>query len=284
MIRFGPAGNCDSFYASGHKRSEEAPAWLAERGLTAYEYSFGRGVTLREDTAKRIGQEAMKYGIKVSAHAPYYINLADPEPAKQEKSVRYIVESARRVLWMGGERVVVHVGARQERERKDAMRNCAEGLKKALVSLENEGLGSVFICPETMGKAAQIGNLEETLDFCRMDERLIPCVDFAHLHALGCGALSAQEDFTAVLDTIENAIGKQRAKEIHIHFSTIEYTAKGEKRHRTFAEKEYGPRFEFLAPLLFTRGYAPTVICECSGTQAEDAAEMKLMYEEFRTA
>ena len=194
------------------------------------------------------------------------------------------MESARRVAWMGGDRVVVHVGAQQKRNREEALENCREGLLQTLKALETEGLGRISVCPETMGKAAQIGNLKETLAFCKTEERLIPCIDFAHLHALGCGALSTLEDFTAVLDAIEDAIGKQRAKRIHIHFSTIEYTARGEKRHHTFAESDYGPRFELLAPLLSDRAYEPTIICECNGTQAEDAAEMKRLFEGCRVS
>lgn len=283
MIRFGPAGNSDSFYDEGYKRSEEAPAWLAGRGLTAYEYSFGRGIKLGEETARRIGREAEACGVLVSGHAPYYINLADPDPMKREKSINYIVETARRVKWMGGERVVVHVGAQQKRERGEALAHCAEGLRIAMDTLEAEGLGAVRLCPETMGKAAQIGNLVETLGFCKMDERLIPCIDFAHLHALGHGVLNTRTDFTRVLDETEGMLGQERARKMHIHFSTIEYTEKGERRHRTFAEAAYGPRFEYLASLLSERDYEPTIICECNGTQAEDAAEMMRLFYHCKT-
>lgn len=279
MIRFGPAGNCDSFYAEGHKRSEEAPAWLEARGLNAYEYSFGRGVSLREETARRIAEEAETHGVRVSVHAPYYINLASPETEKREKSIAYIVESARRVRWLGGNRVVVHVGAQQKQDREEALAHCQAGLLQAQEALDREGLSEVHICPETMGKGAQIGNLAETLAFCQLEKRFVPCIDFAHLHALYGGALQTQSDFAAVLDEIEEGIGLERARSIHIHFSTIEYTEKGEKRHRTFAEKEYGPRFDRLAPLLAERGYEPIVICECSGTQAEDAQEMKHFFD-----
>ena len=280
MAWFGPAGNGDLFYAEGHKRSEEAPAWLADLGLNAYEYPMGRGISLREETARRIGKSAHDRGIRVSVHAPYFINLADLEPEKRNKSIRYIVESARRADWLGGHRVVVHVGAQQARSREEAVTNCAEGLQQALRALDQEDLGHIAICPETMGKQAQIGNLSETLCFCSEDERLIPCIDFAHIHALGIGCLNHQKEFAAVLDRIEAAIGLSRAQKIHIHFSTIEYTSKGEKRHRTFSETEYGPRFELLAPLLAVRSYDPVIICECSGTQVEDALTMKQLFEE----
>ena len=278
MIRFGPAGNSDSFYAQGYKHSWQAPAWLRGMGLSAYEYSFGRGVQLKEEMAETIAARARENDIAVSAHAPYFINLANPDPEKRAASFRYITESARLVSHLGGDRVVVHVGAVMKLERREALKNCREGILEAYLRLDDLGLGAVHLCPETMGRPSQIGDLAETMEFCLLDERLIPCVDFAHLHALGQGALRGTEDFAAVLDEMESALGKERARKMHVHFSTIEFTAAGEKRHRTFAEEAYGPRFEHLAPLLKERGYAPRIICECHGTMAEDAQAMLNIY------
>lgn len=133
-----------------------------------------------------------------------------------------------------------------------------------------------------MGKYSQIGDLAETLDFCLADEKLLPCIDFAHLHALSGGGIKGTEDFEKILDTTEKTLGIERARKMHVHFSTIEYTAAGEKRHRTFAEKDYGPRFEHLAPLMKARGYDGVIICECKGTQADDAAEMRRIWNECR--
>ena len=278
MIRFGPAGNSESFYAQGYKASWQAPKWLREMGLSAYEYSFGRGVGLSEEMAEKIAGYARDNDIAVSAHAPYFINLANPDPEKREASFRYITDSARLVTHLGGDRVVVHVGAAMKLAREEALENCREGLLEAYRRLDASGLSQVHLCPETMGRPGQIGDLRETLAFCQLDERLIPCIDFAHLHALGRGALNKAEDFAAVLDAVEAALGKDRAHAMHIHFSTIEFTAAGEKRHRTFAEEKYGPRFENLAPLLRERGYQPRVICECKGTMAEDAKAMMEIY------
>ena len=282
MIRFGPAGNSESFYAQGYKSSWQAPGWLRAMGLNAFEYSFGRGVGLSEEMAEKIAVYARDNDVAVSAHAPYFINLANPDPEKREASFHYITDSARLVTCLGGDRVVVHVGAVMTLERQEALCNCEQGIREAYRRLDDLGLGQVHLCPETMGRPSQIGNLQETLRFCQMDERLVPCVDFAHLHALGQGALREMEDFSAVLDAVESALGLARAQEMHVHFSTIEYTAAGEKRHRTFAEEKYGPRFEHLAPLLKARGYAPRIICECKGTMAEDARAMMEIYQGLR--
>lgn len=279
MIRFGPAGNSESFYAQGYKSSLQAPEWLHSMGLSAYEYSFGRGISLSMEMAEKIAGAAQAHGIAVSAHAPYFINFSNPDPEKRENSIRYIEDSARLVTAMGGDRVVVHVGAMMKLTEEEALKNCAQGLKEAYRRLDDLGLSHIHLCPETMGKKNQIGDLSQTLAFCQMDDRFIPCIDFAHLHARGQGALNRAEDFEKVLDELEAALGIQRARQLHIHFSTVEYTAAGERRHRTFADLDYGPRFHHLAPLLKERGYQPRVICESRGTMAEDAKAMMEIYQ-----
>ena len=275
---FGTAGNSDSFYAQGYKSTLQAPGWLESLGLTAYEYSFGRGVSVSRETAEKVGEKAAEHHIAVSVHAPYFINLANPDPEKRENSFRYILDAARAARWLGGERVVVHVGAVMKLERAEALRSCADGLKEAYRRIDDAGLSGIRLCPETMGKYSQIGDLRETLELALLDGRMLPCVDFAHLHALSGGGLREEADFARILDTVERMLGLERARQMHIHFSTIEYTPAGEKRHRTFAEEKYGPRFECLAPQLKARGYCGVVICECKGTQAEDAREMRRIW------
>ena len=281
MLKFGPAGNSDRFYAEGNKSTLQAMGWLQNIGLNAYEYSFGRGVSLSDDMAEKIRLKAIEYKISISAHAPYFINLGNPDPEKRENSFRYILDAADAVKKLGGERIVVHVGALTKLERSAAIGNCRKGLIEAYKRLDDAGLSDVIICPETMGKYSQIGDLDETLDFCLLDDRMVPCIDFAHLHALSGGGLQAEEDFVRILDRTEAALGLERARKLHMHFSTIEFTKAGEKRHHTFDEPDFGPRFEHLAPQLFARGYHGTVICECKGTQADDAAKMQAMYGEL---
>ena len=278
MLKFGPAGNSDRFYAEGYKSTVQAAGWLQNIGLTAYEYSFGRGVSLSDEMAAKIRLKMEEHGISVSAHAPYFINLGNPDPEKRGNSFQYILDSAKAVTNLGGTRVVVHVGALTKLERGEAIANCRAGLIEACKRLDDQGLGHVILCPETMGKYSQIGDLDETLDFCLLDERMVPCIDFAHLHALSGGGMKDESDFARVLDRTEKVLGLERARKLHMHFSTIEFTLAGEKRHHTFAEEKFGPRFEYLAPHLYARGYHGTVICECKGTQADDAREMQIIY------
>lgn len=278
-IKFGPSGNSDIFYEQGYKRSHEAPAWLRAMGLDAYEYSFGRGVRIKHDTAAAIRAQAEENGITMSVHAPYYINFASADDEKIEKSIGHLVRSAEAASWLGAKRVVFHPGVAGE----DRLRSCErirETLPAALEAVYKTS-PDIILCPETMGKTGQIGDLEETLSFCMLDSSMLPCIDFGHLYARSLGEIQGREHYIHVLDSIERELGAVRAGSFHIHFSRIEYTAKGEKRHWTYADTQFGPDFTPLAQLLAERGLGPTVICESKGTMAEDAAVFKKEYQKF---
>jgi len=276
--KFGPAGNCDAFYEAGYKATAQMPAFLEKYGLSAYEYQCGRGVRLSDTTATSLRAAAEKHAIQLSLHAPYYISLASAEEEKRDNSVRYILESAAAVTKLGGTRIVVHPGGLGGRTREEATAIAVETLKKAQAALDENGFADVRICPEVMGKINQLGTLEEVLTFCQVDERFLPCVDFGHLNSRTRGEMNSKEAFGGVVDAIANTLGEQRAKEFHIHFSKIEYTSGGEKRHLTFADETFGPDPAPLMELLAQRGCTPTVICESDGTQTADAAEMSRLY------
>jgi deoxyribonuclease-4 len=280
--KFGPAGNCDAFYAAGNKATAQMPAFLSKLGLDAYEYQCGRGVRLSDSTATALRSAAETYGVQLSLHAPYYISLASAEEEKRDNSVRYILESAAAVQKLGGDRIVVHPGGLGGRSREEATALAVETLRKAQTALDENGLSAVHICPEVMGKINQLGTLEEVLTMCGVDERFLPCVDFGHLNSRTHGTLSSSDAFAAVLDEIDNAIGTERGRMFHVHFSKIEYTAGGEKRHLTFADDVFGPDPAPLMELFAVRNMAPTVICESDGTQSMDAAAMRALYLEKR--
>ena len=231
------------------------------------------------DTAKEMGALAAQHGIQLSLHAPYFISLASAEAEKRDNSVRYILESARAVAAMGGERIVVHPGGLGGLSRRDATTLAAETLRRAQQALDEEGLSVVRVCPETMGKINQLGDLDEVLAFCKVDERFLPCIDFGHLNSRTQGGLNSREAFAAVLDRLHNDLGAERAAQFHAHFSKIEYTKGGEKRHLTFEDTMYGPDPAPLMQLIRERGLTPTFICESDGTQAEDARTLMRLYE-----
>ena len=277
-VIFGPAGNSESFYAQGFRRTQDAFLWQEPLGLKAFEYPMGRGVSLSDETAAAIGGAAKASGVSLSAHAPYYINLADGTPEGREKSLGYIIKSARLLRLMGGCRLVVHPGAPGKQRREDALAHCRRALIAAREALMREGLGEITLCLETMGRPGQVGTLDEILDFVLLDDAFLPCLDFAHLHAASGGGLKTGADFAAVLDRAEALLGPERARRMHIHFSKIEYGLKGELRHRIFGDEGFGPDYHPLMALLAGRGYSAAVICESRGTMAEDAAWMQEAY------
>lgn len=276
---FGPAGNSDSFAQSGHKKTIEAPAFVHAFGLNAYEYQCGHGVRFSDTSAAAFGAEAEKYQISLSLHAPYYISLSSVEEEKRDNSITYILQSARAAKAMGAKRVVVHSGSAGKISRADALDLAKDTLKRALAAMKEGDLDEVILCPETMGKFNQLGDLDEVMELCGLDDRMLPCIDFGHLNARTLGSLKTAADFARVLDTVENRLGIDRLKRFHAHFSKIQYTEKGgEKVHLTFSDETYGPDFAPLAELIAKKGLAPTIICESAGTQAEDAKAMQEMY------
>ena len=278
---FGPAGNSEMFYNEGNKRAAQMPAFLKSKGLEWYEYPCGRGVNVGEKTANEIGIAALENGISMSVHAPYFINFANPETEKRINSRNYLFEALNLAKVMKAERVVFHPGTCKKMDRSYAMSILLEDMKKVIKEIDSAGLGDITICPETMGKKNQLGNLKEVLEICLLDERIIPTIDFGHLHARRQGSLNNEEDFANVLDAIENRIGNYRAKNIHIHFSQIEYSNSGERRHLTFDDNKYGPFFINLAKQLVKRKMTAVVISESSGTMVRDALAMKKIYQKL---
>ncbi len=278
---FGPGGNSESFYAEGHKHTLDAPAWVAARGLDAYEYEAGNGLSAKDSVLEKIGAAAAEAGILMSFHAPYFISLASSDAQKRENSISYIQSSLHAAELLGAKIIVVHMGGVAKRTREEAMRLSAETLYTLLEMLPES---PIKIGLETMGKVGQLGTLDEVLTLCSMSKRLAPVVDFGHLNARECGngGFHTKDDYMAVFDAIACALGDNAAMHLHSHFSKIEYTGAGEKRHLTFEDKTYGPRFEPLLDAIYELGVSPTVICESAGTMAEDALTMKNYYSSLR--
>lgn len=280
VIRFGPSGNCEMFYSEGNKHSYQAPAWLKSKGLLAYEYSFGRGFTLKEDTAKIIGEEAKKNGVLVSAHAPYYINLANTQEEMIQKSFNYITKGLELLDCLGGEHYVVHLASCGKLSRAEALNITRKNLDRALQLVYDLKLDSnnKKICPETMGKQMQIGDYDEIIDFCTMDKILVPTFDFGHINALHQGCLKTYDDYKKIIDLAIEKLG-DRVKNCHIHFSKIEYGDKGEIKHLTLDDNVYGPEFEPLAQLIYDYKLTPTIISESKQLMTRDSLRLKQIYD-----
>jgi len=275
MIKFGPGGNPVAFYNQGYKSTYEIMKWLEDKGLNAYEYQCGRGVLVKENTARLIGEQAKEHNITLSLHAPYFINLAGKDEEKLEKSKVHIRKSIEAAKWMGATRVIIHPGSLMKDTRENALARTLKVFKEVCDETDDD----VILCPELMGKEAQVGNLKEIIEIAKVDDRVIPTIDFGHLNARRLGALNSVLEFDKAINELINGIGIERTRKLHVHFSRIEFTGKGEKRHLTFEDVQFGPDFNHLVPILHKYNMEPTIICESAGTMAKDALIMKELYE-----
>ena len=274
---FGPGGNSEAFKRAGGKSTLDAPRFVRSIGLNAYEYEAGNGISASPAMLSAIGREAEQNNIKMSFHTPYFISLSGVEEEKRLKSIKYIADSLDAARLLGAGTIVVHTGSAAKISRDEAMRLAADTLVKTLGAVDTYG---IKIGLETMGKVNQLGTLDEVLELCRIDSALVPVVDFGHMNARECGGVfNTSDDYMRVFDRIDRALGPEIATNLHCHFSRIEWTAAGEKKHLTFSDTEFGPDFEPLIEAMVKNSLTPTIISESAGTQSDDALAMKKYYE-----
>ena len=231
---FGTGGNSDSFYASGKKSTVQAPEWVKAFGLDAYEFEAGNGLNAGDETLRKIGDAAREHGILMSFHTPYFISLSGTDPEKRLKSIDYISRSLHASELLGADTIVIHAGSAAKITREEAMRLATDTLEK---NLEVNGHTDIRMGIETMGKINQLGTLDEVIELCKISPKYHPVVDFGHLNARNVGnAFPNVDSYREVFDKIANALGDEYAYNLHCHFSKIEYTQAGEKRHLTFAD------------------------------------------------
>ena len=273
---FGPGGNSESFYNDGKKATAQAPEWVKARGLDAYEFEAGNGLNAGEATLRKIGEEAKKHGILMSLHTPYFISLSGVEEEKRLKSIDYISRSLFAAECLGADTIVIHTGSAAKITREEAMALAADTLER---NLEVNGETDIRMGLETMGKINQLGTLDEVIRLCKISPKYHPVVDFGHMNARELGGYFPDCDsYRRVFDKIGSALGDEYAYNLHCHFSKIEYSNAGEKKHLTFSDTVYGPEFDPLAEAIVKEGVAPRIICESDGTMAEDALYMKEMW------
>ncbi|MBQ3482569.1 MAG: TIM barrel protein [Clostridia bacterium] len=277
---FGPGGNSRSFYDAGYKSTLQAPAYLRAIGLGAYEFEAGNGITAGEATLAKIGDAARENGIEMSLHTPYYISLSGIDPEKRLKSIEYIQRSLRAAELLGADTIVIHCGSAAKISRAEAMMLAKDTLAR---TLEAVGDTSIHLGLETMGKINQLGTLDEVLELCALDPHFYPVVDFGHMNARERGGFFPDADaYRRVFDAVATKLTDEKARYMHCHFSKIEFTDAGEKRHLTFSDAVYGPSFEPLAEAIAREDLCPRIICESAGTMAEDALAMQAAYRAAR--
>lgn len=269
-IRFGPAGR-----PIGYKgKTTQVCDYIKKIGLDAFEYQATYGVRISKQSALELGENAAKNDILVSMHGPYYINLCSQKGDTIKKSVERLVQSAKAGEWMNSYRTVFHMGFYTKYSPEEAMKKCKDAISELLENMETLGIKNYTFAPETTGKKSQFGSLDELVDICRSFDNFAPTVDFAHMHARSGGIIKTKEDYAKIFNKIEKELD---LKSLHCHFTKIEYTDAGEKKHHILDDSNFGPPLTPLLELISENGFNVTLICETPYLDI-DALEMKKEY------
>ena len=274
---FGVAGNPPSFFASefGSDRAN-APAWLAGIGLDALEVQCTFGVRMPPDRAQALRLAGARHGIALSLHAPYYINLASPNPAILASSLDHLAKAVALARSLACRRVIFHPGSAAGDSRAAALARATDALRRFA---DGADLGDVRLFPEIAGKAGQLGSLEEILALCQGVEAAWPCLDLAHLHARDAGSLRTAEDFRGVLAQVSARLGSEALAHLHVHLYPISWGPRGELAHRPFrrgrAKANFDPDYRLFLDVIAREGLAPTIISEAADSQDTNALAMK---------
>jgi deoxyribonuclease IV len=282
-IRFGPAGVPPMFRLMG-ATTTDVPRLLHEEGLDAFEYQASRWgpiPQIKQADAQKLNQEAQKNNVKLSMHGSYFINFSGKKEVV-EASKRRLIACATAADWMGAYVVVFHAGFYGKVEKSFAFNNVLIALKEVSAEMKTLGL-KVKLGPETMGRKFQVGSIEEILTINQEVEGTQLVIDWGHLHARHQGALKKVDDFRVIAEKVEEKLGTDALRNMHCHFSAIEFGSQGEKRHHTLDETKYGPDFRMLAEVIVDFRLHPIMICE-SPILDVDARRMQATYREVLTS
>lgn len=268
-LYFGTAGIPRS---SKESSTESGIERISELELDALEIEFVRGVKMGEDTALAVKKKAQEKNIRLSVHAPYFINLNSPEEGKRLASQERILRSARIGHLCGAECVVFHPGF-YGKNPDEAYEIIKKTLKEISSILRHEN-NPIILRPETMGKKSQFGSLNEIINLSLEIENVQPCIDFSHIHARD-GRWNSYEEFYKIIKKIERSLGKEAIKNVHIHISGIDYTEKGEKVHLNLKESDF--RYDEWVQVLKDCSVEGVVICESPNLEL-DAMMLKRLY------
>ncbi len=268
------------FGTAGIPESSSQPSTLsglkraAELGLGGLEIEFVRGVNMDPGTAVEVKRTAERLGLKLSAHAPYFINLNAEDPGKRIQSQERLLKTARRAAECGADSVVFHAGYYSGTTPEQTYAAIKKELVNVASIVKHERL-PVTLRMETMGKRSQFGTLDEVLSMCRDIEGIEPCLDFAHIHARE-GRVNCFEDFERVLAKVARKLGAAALRRVHIHVAGIQYGSCGEIKHLNMAEADF--RYDEWLEAMHVAGAAGLVICESPNLE-QDALLLKEIYD-----
>lgn len=282
--RFGPAGVPGAFIEKKAVLAD-VPKLLREEGLDAFEYQavrWGARPQIKMENAEELSLKAGENDVWLTLHGSYFINFCGKREVV-EASKNRLIACATAAEWMKAHVVVFHPGFYGERTSKEALEDCSEALVDVAEKMKMLGIEKVKLGPEIMGRLSQFGSLDEILSLCEEVDQTQPVIDWAHIHARERGRLKTVDDFRKVVEEIEKRLGTDAAVNMHCHFAKIEFTEKGEKRHHTMNETEYGPDFTLLARVIAEFKLKPIIISE-SPILDVDAIKMRdILREELKS-
>jgi deoxyribonuclease-4 len=248
--------------------------YAASIGLDALELAWVQGVRVSEITCAAIKQAAEEAGMALSVHAPYYINL-NGDDEKWPRLRKYLIDAAHFGNLAGATDIIFHPGTYFGREPQEVLKVTIPRLQGCVDELHNDG-NLVILRPEISGKGAMLGSLSDVLEMAKAIPGVIPCIDFAHLHArLGDGAMNSYEEWISALDLYQRSLGKKALEKMHIHLSGINYGPKGEMNHLVMEEADLD--FKNLMRALNDAGAKGRIMCE-SPVLEVDALKFKQLW------
>ncbi len=248
---------------------------VSELGLNAMEVEFVRGVKMSLEAAKEAGENAKELNVKLSVHAPYFINLCSPDNKKVENSKKMILDSAERAEAMEAEVVVFHPGFYGKLSPLEALEKVKEGCSDLNDRMRSLGIRKVKLGLETTGKQSTFGSLDEIIEICKKVKNCVPVIDFAHIYARQGGII----DYSKIFDSLKPL----KLKSLHTHFTCVEFSSAGigrgnERYHLELKAKK--PDFEILAKEIIKRDFEITIISE-SPVLEQDSLKMKEIIEKL---
>ena len=261
--RFGPAGVPPAFRFM-KATLLDVPQLLCGEGLDAFEYEavhWGKKPQVKRELAERFGLEAQENDVWLSLHGSYFINLCG-EKGIVEASKQRLSACATAAEWMNAHVVVFHPGFYGKKPKSEAFKLCLKAMREVVETMRALGIKNAKLGPETMGRLHQLGSLDEILNLCEMVEQTQLVIDWSHLHARDRGRFSTVDDYRKVVIDIEDRLGTEVIKNIHCHFTKIEFTENGERCHHTLEERHFGPDFRMLAKVIAEFRLNPVIISE----------------------
>lgn len=264
---FGPAGipiSCQGSNIAGLTHA-------IKLGLRAYEVEFVRGVRMPDYMAQEMQEIRREKSVKVSCHAPYYLNCNNPKKFGITK--HHLMDCIKVNELLPFTHIVFHVGYLMGMKRSGALKNSVNTIKRVINKAYDNGFKNFVLGPEIAGKKSQVGTINDVITICKECSECKPVIDWAHLHATTNGGLKTESDFLSPIELIKEELGSEYVKGLHCHFSNIEFSDKGERRHQPLGS-EWGPDFKILAKLIKEHGFEFSIISE-SPLIEEDALRMK---------